>query len=111
MNYKNENITLRAQESHLWQTLSRQDGEVLPYLVERYLLLENWHEMEYSNNEQYLHTILAEIATVALAHEERLRQLEGRLTMRAPDRLWARAKFRLANWLINLGNRLAYGGR
>ncbi len=35
---------------------------------------------------------------------------DRRLTMRAPDRLWARAIFSLANWLVGLGYCLAYYG-
>lgn len=42
MNYRNEAITQRAEESSLWNDLGHQDGKTLPGMLERYLLLENW---------------------------------------------------------------------
>lgn len=86
MNYQNDNITARAQESQLWEDLSEQQGKTLPYLLERYLLLENWKYLERLERDEdapatpydvsYLHLLLAEAATVLLAQEERIRRLE-----------------------------------
>jgi len=88
MNYSQSNITKRAEQSELWPRLSQQDSETLPYLLERYLLLENWRyrdslrvgECETRGIEvddiQFLHLLLAEAVTVLLNQEERLRKLE-----------------------------------
>lgn len=87
MNYKNEDITKRAEESSLWPSLSKQQSETLPYLLERYLLLENWKSFERALDDdaavgpshydvQFLHTLLAEVVTVLLSQEERIRKLE-----------------------------------
>lgn len=89
MNYKNENITKRAEESALWKDVETQQGNALPFLLERYLLLENW---QYRNrlmegvehhtsidDMQYVHLLLAEASTVLLAQEERIRKLESAL--------------------------------
>lgn len=90
MDYRNEDITDRAKESPLWSDLSHQEGRVLPYMLERYLLLENWRGHALSGegesimdarrqDAQYLHTLLAEACTALLGQEERLRRLEARL--------------------------------
>ena len=92
MDYANPNITKRAEESPLWSELSLQDGKVLPYLLERYLLLENWkrdgaHEA-YDNacmslspaareEINFLHLLLADATTALLGQEERIRKLEA----------------------------------
>lgn len=77
MNYKDEDVTRRAETSPLWQALSEQKGQVLPYLIERYLLLENWrYDIHYDLN--YVHLLLAEVATVILNQEARIRALESR---------------------------------
>lgn len=93
MNYKNEDITKRAEESPLWEQASQQRGHVLPYLLERYLLLENWRYRDRVSASQdhgdapipsmddmgYLHLLLAEATTVLLSQEERIRKLEAQL--------------------------------
>jgi hypothetical protein len=88
MDYKNRNVAKRVEESPLWESLSKQDGETLPYLLERYLLLENWRYLDRRECEEskdvgdlkydisYLHLLLAECATVLLSQEERIRKLE-----------------------------------
>lgn len=76
MNYKNEIITERAKQSALWNSLSTQSGDTLPYLLERYLLLENWRRGE-GDAIRFLHLLLAEAVTVLLDHEERIRAVEG----------------------------------
>lgn len=92
MNYANPDITKRSEESPLWTQLSFQDGKVLPYLLERYLLLENWkrgasHEA-YDNmgmtlspaardEINFLHLLLADATTALLGQEERIRKLEA----------------------------------
>lgn len=91
MNYANGDITERAKESELWTDLDKQQSKTLPYLLERYLLLENWkhldrtdpeidgrerHPLDYDLN--YLHILLAEAVTVLLDQEERIRTLEAR---------------------------------
>jgi hypothetical protein len=95
MNYKNEDITKRAEESPLWEQASRQRGEVLPYLLERYLLLENWRYRDRITASQdhgdapipsmedvsYLHLLLAEATTVLLSQEQRIRELEKKLNV------------------------------
>lgn len=93
MNYSNEDITKRAEESHLWEDLCKQRGRSLPYLLERYLLLENWRHLDKFDKEyiehyggrkaqdvdydlNYLHLLLADAVTVLLNQEERIRNLE-----------------------------------
>jgi hypothetical protein len=90
MNYENSNITQRVSSSPLWHDLSKQDSLTLPYLLERYLLLENWNRDRAWDDPQcggapsmkdeirYLHLLLADAVTVLLSHEERLRKLEGK---------------------------------
>lgn len=90
MNYSNSSITWRAQESPLWEDLAKQQSETLPYLLERYLLLENWkfidrtdltgltvENLAYSLN--YVHLLLADAVTVLLSQEERIRALESNI--------------------------------
>lgn len=87
MNYSNPDITSRAESSPLWGALSKQDSETLPYLLERYLLLENWKYRDrlmsgeethnLTDDIQYLHLLLAEAVTVLLSQEERIRRLES----------------------------------
>lgn len=95
MNYKTVNITKRARESQLWSKLEKQSGDALPYLLERYLLLENWRyrdrleQPEGGINSsidtiQYLHCLLAEAVTVLLSQEERIRNLESASHSPAP---------------------------
>lgn len=87
MDYKQQVITKRAEKSSLWENLSKQQGETLPYLLERYLLLENWKYLDEKTQENlstndlkydisYLHFLLAEAVTVLLSQEERIRKLE-----------------------------------
>jgi hypothetical protein len=93
MDYSNEDITKRAEESSLWRDLDKQQGKALPYLLERYLLLENWKHLDKFNKEylehyggreinevdydiNYLHLLLADAITVLLNQEERIRILE-----------------------------------
>jgi hypothetical protein len=89
VDYTNEDITERAQESQLWQELERQKGKALPYLLERYLLLSNWQyrnkrnlsmdhgdRASYDDDFSYVHLLLAEAVTVMLGQEERIRKLE-----------------------------------
>jgi len=92
MNYANPDITKRAEESPLWAELSMQDGKVLPYLLERYLLLENWKRGAantlWEENDtpippgvcdeiNFLHLLLADATTALLSQEERIRKLEA----------------------------------
>lgn len=94
MNYRNEDITDRAKDSPFWDALKNQSGDVLPFMLERYLLLENWRYMDRKgayraspdeevqrgptdHDVQYLHTLLAEATTVLLSQEERIRKLEA----------------------------------
>ncbi|AHF94034.1 hypothetical protein OPIT5_03935 [Opitutaceae bacterium TAV5] len=86
MDYKTENITTRAEQSPLWPLLSKQAGETMPYLLERYLLLENWKRQDMWDDPQvgfcptdeiaFLHLLLADAVTVLLSQEERIRHLE-----------------------------------
>lgn len=82
MNYSNPNIDERAQESGLWNDLTKQDGRTLPRTLERYLLLKNYdfdaieRPLDAMDELRYLRTLVAELATVALNQEERLRMLE-----------------------------------
>jgi len=83
MDYKIEDTTKRAEESPLWKDVETQQGNALPYLLERYLLLENWRHLERTTEDgpdkydvNYLHLLLADVATVLLSHEERIRKLE-----------------------------------
>lgn len=88
MDCKQQNTTKRAESSPLWQSLSKQQGETLPYLLERYLLLENWRYLDRFESKEsqdvddlkydisYLHFLLAEAVTVLLSQEERIRKLE-----------------------------------
>lgn len=92
MNYQNEDITKRAEESALWKDLENQKGHSLPFLLERYLLLENWRYLDRSmdlgpsaHDVQFLHLLLAESVTVILGHEERIRKLEDALAANAED--------------------------
>ena len=82
INFSNGDITERSKESPLWDDLSKQESRVLPYLLERYLLLENWKYLdseegvnEYAIN--YMHLLMANMTTVLLSYEERLRNLEN----------------------------------
>jgi len=86
MNYKTDHVTDRAKESPLWAKLEKQNGDALPYLLERYLLLENWRYLErfndglrdgYQYDISFLHLLLSEAATVLLSQEERIRKLEA----------------------------------
>jgi hypothetical protein len=88
MDYKQRDITKRAEISSLWNYLNKQEGETLPYLLERYLLLENWRYLDQRTQEDcstsdlkydisYLHILLAEATTVLLSQEERIRKLES----------------------------------
>lgn len=92
MNYADQDITKRAQESKLWPDLDKQQSKALPYILERYLLLENWkyiqrtdpeiegrerHPLDYDLN--YLHILLAEVVTVLLDQQERIRMLEAKV--------------------------------
>jgi hypothetical protein len=91
MNYKNEDITKRAEESLLWKSVETQRGNALPYLLERYLLLENWKyldrleipEASTPHDLQYLHLLLADTVTVLLSQEERIRNLEAHILANA----------------------------
>ena len=87
MNYKINDITERAAESPLWKKLENQSGEVLPYLLERFLLLGNWNiEQKYAYHDDtqidvsgevgYLNLLLADAITVLLNQEARIRKLE-----------------------------------
>lgn len=95
MDYTNEDITKRAEQSHLWGDLEKQQGKSLPYLLERYLLLENWRYINQFDREwvehfggrnvqsvdydiNYLHLLLADAVTVLLNQEERIRILENK---------------------------------
>jgi hypothetical protein len=89
MNYKENNVTNRAAASSLWPSVTRQDGDVLPYLLERYLLLENWDRDRTWSDPQsggtppmrdevrYLHALLANATTVLLDQQERIFKLEA----------------------------------
>lgn len=90
MNYANSDITKRAEESPLWAELSMQDGKVLPYLLERYLLLENWNRWRawedpqhggaypsFKDEVSFLHLLLADATTALLSQEGRIRKLEA----------------------------------
>lgn len=89
MNYANNDITKRAEESPLWKELSEQNGKTLPYLLERYLLLENWKFIDRPPDTdgcrvdrytiQFLHLLMADATTALLAQEERIRRLESRV--------------------------------
>ena len=80
--YKHEeDASSCAQRSSLWGKLENQNGEVLPYLLERYLLLENWRilnrDLDDTKHElNYLHLLVADLASVAVHQEERIRALE-----------------------------------
>lgn len=79
-----EEASICAQRSHLWASLEEQNGKVLPYLLERYLLLRNWdtsnREDEAPNYEiNYLHLLVADLASVAVHQEERIRDLEAKV--------------------------------
>lgn len=86
MNYSEPNITQRAERSPLWHDLSKQQSESLPYLLERYLLLENWNRERTwdephggycaKDEVRYLHMLIAEAVTVLLNQEARIRELE-----------------------------------
>lgn len=86
MDYKQQETTKRAEKSSLWENLSKQQAETLPYLLERYLLLENWKYLDGKPEDcgvsdlkydiSYLHFLLAEAVTVLLSQEERIRKLE-----------------------------------
>lgn len=93
MDYSNQDTTKRAEQSSLWQDLEDQQGKSLPYLLERYLLLENWRHLDKFDKEytehfggrevesvdydiNYLHLLLADVVTVLLNQEERIRNLE-----------------------------------
>jgi len=88
MNYKINDITERAAESPLWKKLENQSGEVLPYLLERFLLLGNWRverkyvdqyedtQIDTSEEISYLNLLLADAITVLLNQEARIRKLE-----------------------------------
>lgn len=84
IDYHNLDITKRAEASALWPQLSKQNGDILPYLLERYLLLENWRRDKFEEDElpnydlAYLHLLLAETVTVLLSQEERIRKLENK---------------------------------
>lgn len=89
MNYRETNPTNRAAGSPLWPALSKQNSDVLPYLLERYLLLENWDRCRTWEDPQaggmpsmkdevcYLHNLLADATTVLLSQEERIWRLEA----------------------------------
>lgn len=87
MDYAQSNITQRAEASPLWTDLSEQNSKTMPYLLERYLLLENWNRSrswdepggEYHPRDEinYLHLLLADAVTVLLNQEQRIRQLEA----------------------------------
>jgi hypothetical protein len=79
-----EDASICAQRSLLWDSLEEQNGKVLPYLLERYLLLRNWNitsreldDIRYELN--YLHLLVADLASVAVHQEERIRDLEARV--------------------------------
>jgi len=88
MDYSIPTITQRAEASPLWFTLSRQEGLILPYLLERYLLLENWDRQRTWTDMQaggppslkdeigYLHLLLADATTVLLDQQDRIAKLE-----------------------------------
>ncbi len=87
MDYKINSITARAGTSSLWKDVETQSADALPYLLERYLLLENWRYRDRleepepgrhisADDVQFLHTLIAESVTVLLSQEERIRQLE-----------------------------------
>lgn len=90
MKFNEPDITKRAESSPLWREASNQNGNVLPYLVERYLLLENW---QYKNrlmdgephntadDMQFVHLLIAEMATVLLDYEARIRTLETQINL------------------------------
>ncbi len=88
ISYHTNDITKRAEESSLWKDVETQKGNALPYLLERYLLLENWRYRDrlMDGGEghqtsidviQFLHLLMAESVTVLLAQEERIRKLEA----------------------------------
>jgi len=87
MDYAQSNITQRAEASPLWTDLSEQNSKTMPYLLERYLLLENWNRSrswdepggEYHPRDEinYLHLLLADAVTVLLNQEQRIRLLEA----------------------------------
>jgi hypothetical protein len=79
-----EDASICAQRSLLWSSLEEQDGKVLPYLLERYLLLRNWDitsreldDIRYELN--YLHLLVADLTSVAVHQEERIRDLEAKV--------------------------------
>jgi len=81
IDFSEGDITERAIKSPLWDSLSKQNSEVLPYLLERYLLLENWRFLdderdvnEYEIN--YIHSLISDMVTVLLSQEQRIRELE-----------------------------------
>jgi hypothetical protein len=79
-----ENASTCAQRSSLWAKLEEQNGKVLPYLLERYLLLENWkildRELDDTRYElNYLHLLVADLASVAVHQEERIQDLEAKV--------------------------------
>lgn len=93
VDYTNEDITKRAERSALWHDLEFQRGRALPYLLERYLLLENWQYINkrisahdhgdrhasYDDDISFVHLLLAESVTVMLGQEERIRILESQM--------------------------------
>lgn len=86
MDYKNEDITKRAEESPLWKDVETQQGNALPYLLERYLLLKNWRHLDRTTEDapdqydvSFLHLLMAEAVTVLLSQEERIRKLEAHI--------------------------------
>lgn len=96
MNYKQPDVTKRIEESPLFKDLERQDGDTIPYLLERYLLLENWRYLDRIEEDRdgrdgserydfaYLHLLLAEACTVLLSQEERIRKLEALIEQPKP---------------------------
>lgn len=83
-------ITERAKQSPLWGELSDQDSRAMPYLLERYLLLENWRRFDAwdefhggsfdaKDEISFLHLLLADATTVILDQEYRIRKLENTL--------------------------------
>lgn len=85
VDFSNSDITERAKKSPLWDSLSKQNSEVLPYLLERYLLLENWRFLEINEGMSeydlsYIHLLMADMVTVLLSYEQRIRELEDEAT-------------------------------
>lgn len=92
MDYAESDITARGKSFSLWSALSRQNSKALPYILERYLLLENWRresiwdapEGGYDAQDEfrYIHRLLAESVTVQLNQEGRIRALEAAASQR-----------------------------